>query len=540
MPHLRFKVARDARELEQVNALQYRAFVEEIPQHPRNDDRRHVDRFHDDNVYIVAMDGETVIGSIAIREERPFSLDAKVQALDSYVPSEHRFCEIRLLNVAKEHRAGGVLPGLIAGAWDYATSHGFSGALISATTRQLKLYAHMGFVPFGPLVGTADAPFQPMYLTVDAFRARAREISSLPPGARGEMANLLSGPVAIHPDVMQAFARAPQSHRSAAFVEELRALKTSLRTVTKAADVQLLLGSGTLANDVVAAQLSLLGGHGVVASNGEFGERLADHASRARLSFEHVRAEWGEPLDFDAVAKRDFDWLWITACETSTGVLNDIAAASELCRARGAKLVLDCVSAIGAVPLDLSNVWLATGTSGKALASFAGLALVFHQHPVAVSGSIPRYLDLGIYARDGVPFTQSSNLVHALRVAVDRVDWTARFEQVTSIGAWLRGRLRETGLTVVGDHALPAPHVITLALPAEIHSDDAARALERSGFLIGHASGYLRERNWIQICLMGEVTREVLPSLLRALTLAAPPARRMPPSPRPSSLPLPR
>jgi aspartate aminotransferase-like enzyme len=516
---IRFKVAREPRELEQIHALHYRAFVEEIPQHARNTEERHIDRFHDENVYVVALDGEKVIGSIAVRGTRPFSLDAKLPNLDHYLRPGSRYCEFRLLSVAKEHRTGNVLPGLIAGVWDYATAAGFDAALISATTRQLKLYAHIGFVAFGPLVGTDEAPFQPMYLTAEAFRERAREISSLPPGTRGEVANLLPGPVAIHADVVTAFGARPHSHRSLAFDEELRALKSSLCKLVNAPHVEVLLGSGTLANDAVAAQLSLLGGHGIVVSNGEFGERLADHAARARLDFEHVRFDWGEPLDIEAISGGSCDWIWMVACETSTGVLNDLAAVSEICRAGGAKLCVDGVSAIGAVPFDLAEVWLATGASGKALAAYPGLSLVFHQQPIAVSEALPRYLDLGLYARDGVPFTHSSNLVRALRVAVDRVDWPSRFEQTVSAGAWLRRRLRRAGFTLIGDHATPAPHVMTIALPPHVRSDDAASHLERAGFLLGHASSYLRERNWIQVCLMGEVPRDVLPQLLRALTM---------------------
>ena len=59
--------------------------------------------------------------------------------------------------------------------------------------------------------------------------------------------------------------------------------------------------------------------------------------------------------------------------------------------------------------------------------------------------------------------------------------------------------------------------MVTIALPPSVRSDDAARTIERAGFLIGHASSYLRKRNWIQICLMGEWPRDVLPQLLRTL-----------------------
>ena len=190
-------------------------------------------------------------------------------------------------------------------------------------------------------------------------------------------------------------------------------------------------------------------------------------------------------------------------CETSTGVLNELVATNV-------RVALDCVSAIGAIPLDLSNVWLASAASGKALASYPGLAIVFFQE--AATTSVPRYLDLELYARDGVPFTQSSNLIRALHAAVARVDWPARYAEVAETGAWLRARLRD--FKIIGERAKGAPHVITLEVP---NAAEVAAALERDGFLVAHASGYLRERNWIQLCLMGEVPHDALPHLLREL-----------------------
>jgi aspartate aminotransferase-like enzyme len=516
---IRFKVAEEPREREQVHRLHYQAFVEEIPQYVRNEERRLVDRFDDQNTYIVAMNGDVVVGSIAVRGERPFSLDQKLQNLDGYLPARHRFCEIRLLSVLKQHRRGNVLPGLITGAWNHAMAAGYDGALISGTTRQLRLYAHLGFVPFGPLVGTAEAAFQPMYVTTSGFTASAQTISSLPLGPRGELANLLTGPVAIHDEVVAAFSGRPQSHRSAAFDDELREVRGSLCALANAAQVEVLLGSGTLANDAVAAQLSLLGTRGLVLSNGEFGERLADHAARAGLDFEHMRFGWGAPIDLSQLEERPCDWIWAVACETSAGVLNDVGALALLCRRRGVKLCVDAVSAIGAVPLDLSDVWLATGASGKALASYPGLSFVFHQHPIGPSAALPRYLDLGLYARGGTPFTHSSNLVRALRIAVARVDWPARMEQTAAAGAWTREQLRQAGLTLVGPEATPAPHVMTIALPDGIRSDDIAAKMERAGFLIGHASAYLRDRNWIQLCLMGGVPRRTLRQACRTLRM---------------------
>lgn len=507
MPPLRFRVARGECELQQLHALHYRAFVEEIPQHEPNAARLHVDRFHEQNTYLVAVDGETVVGSVAIRAGRPFSLDGKLPDLDAHLPPDRRFCEVRLLNIVQEHRRSAILPGLLAAIADYAEGESLDAAVISATTRQLRLYSRLGFIPFGPLVGTADAPFQPMYLTMESLRQHARELAALPPAVRGETVNLLSGPVAIHEDVREAFQTTPLSHRSPEFTEELRTLQSRLCALANAKHAAVLLGSGTLGNDVVAAQLATLGGRGVVFSNGEFGERLADHARRARLDFEHRRFAWGEPLDMGSLDGAS--WIWLTSCETSTGVLNSIP---DDVAATGTRIALDCVSALGAIPLDLSNVWLASAASGKALASYPGLAVVFYQQ--AATSSVPRYLDLELYARDGVPFTHSSNLIRALNTAVARVDWPSHYAELAQTGAWLRDRLRSAGCTLIGEGATAAPHVITLAVE---RSGEAAAALEQSGFLVCHASTYLRERNWIQLCLMGEVPREALPHLLREL-----------------------
>src|SRR5258706_1535025 len=157
-----------------------------------------------------------------------------------------------------------------------------------------------------------------MCLTYEAFRERARHFSSLFPAARGEVANLLSGAVSIHPDVVAAFGAGPRSHRSPAFEEDLCRLKAGLCALVSAEYVEVLVGSATLGNDAVAAQLSLLQNNGLVVSNGEFGERLVDHASRAGLGFEHLPLGWGGPFDLAPLARRDVDWIWSLACQTAT------------------------------------------------------------------------------------------------------------------------------------------------------------------------------------------------------------------------------
>lgn len=170
-----FKRATEDWEFEQIHRLNYRTFVEEIPQHEHSSTQRLIDKFHAENTYLICLCAKTLAGMLAVRGQRPFSLDQKLPALDSYLPSGRRICEIRLLAIEKEFRGAQVLQGILALLWQHGVEQGYDLAIISGTTRQLKLYQHLGFVPFGPLVGTSEAQFQPMYVTLETFEVAARE-----------------------------------------------------------------------------------------------------------------------------------------------------------------------------------------------------------------------------------------------------------------------------------------------------------------------------------------------------------------------------
>jgi aspartate aminotransferase-like enzyme len=535
-PNYVFRIASEPWEFEQIHRLNYRTFVEEIPQHSPNPDGSLIDKFHAENTYMICLHEDELVGMIAVRGNRPFSLDQKLPNLDDLLPPATNICEYRLLSVAPGHRKGRVFIGLVAEVARYCLEKGYDLALISGTTRQAKLYRHIGFEPFGPLVGTGDAIFQPMYLTLATAERRilallaepwapfgqnkpASNGLAQPTGTNGHGAghapvNLLPGPVQTSPAVQAAFAGVPISHRAEHFAALFTETKDRLRSLTRANRVEVLMGTGTLANDVVCAQLSLLPGSGVVLSNGEFGERLIDHARRFGLDFEPVRVPWGESFNLAAVAevvrsRPSTQWLWAVHGETSTGVLNDLPGLKAIAAEHGIKLAVDCISTIGTLPVDLTGIYLASGVSGKGLASFPGLSFVFADHEVEPSpDKLPRYLDLGAYvASDGIPYTISSNLVLALHTALGEIDERTRFTAVARLSASVRNRLEAAGLTVVAppDHAAPA--VLTIALPADLDSDRVGSRLREAGYLLSYQSRYLLDRNWIQICLMGSGLR---------------------------------
>jgi aspartate aminotransferase-like enzyme len=249
-----------------------------------------------------------------------------------------------------------------------------------------------------------------------------------------------------------------------------------------------------------------------------------DHSRRFGLKFDTLESAWGETIDLFKVRQLlerspAPAWLWCTHCETSTGVLNDLKRLKDLCSEFQVKLCLDCISSVGTMPLDLTGVYLASCSSGKGLRSYPGISMVFYHHEVASQPEhLPRYLDLGYYAaQKGVPFTFSSNLLHALHAAVKHVPWESRYAELEELSTWLRSRLKASGFELVGSGAKTSPAIVAIALPASLNSVKVGDLMQESGYLISYNSEYLVKRNWIQICLMGDCAKEKLVSLLNAL-----------------------
>src|SRR5262245_58676482 len=171
-----YRVAQEPWEFEQIHRLNYRTFVEEIPQHPPNPDRRLVDPLLARSTPFVCLAGRQLIGMVMISGERPFSLDRKLPGLDSYIPVASKPCEVRLLMIEPRHRRGRVFAELFVRAARWGRLQGYDLALISAAVHQMRLYQHLGFVPFGPPLGTVEALFQGMYVTWDSVPESVRRL----------------------------------------------------------------------------------------------------------------------------------------------------------------------------------------------------------------------------------------------------------------------------------------------------------------------------------------------------------------------------
>ena len=482
-----------------------------------------IDKFHEENTYLICKKDDQLIGMIAVRSERPFSLDGKIGPVEKQLPIQaENPVEIRLLAIEPAYRNGRAFLGLTQALVRYCLKAGYDAALISGTVREQKLYGQLGFLPFAQLTGTAEAAFQPMYLTKATFEAGVAGRISKPP------INFLPGPATISDEVREAMMAEPISHRSFEYDSLLKRVKKQLTSLTGAKYVQLLQGTGTLANDVVAAQLSTVGGKGLILVNGEFGARLADHAKCFGMPFDTMETVWGGTFDEkkieEALMSGDYSWLWTIHCETSTGVLNDLDLLKNCCLQYDVLLAVDCVSTIGTIPVDLTSIDYASGVSGKGLLSYSGLSFVFHNGKVAKNDALPRYLDLGAYAEaGGIPYTQSSNLLSALDAALRKFGQPEEvYGRIAKRALRVRAVAEQAGFTIVAPEKAASATISTLCMPEGFSAMQLGDNLFLNGFNVHYESVYLRERNWLQISCMNEIADKEFERMLQLLCMLAP------------------
>ena len=115
--NLQIKIASEPWELEQVYGLNYRTFVEEIPQHSPNEERRLIDERLARSVCFVCLDGRRLRGMVAGEIQQELSIPGSTLS--------HHLDELRQAGLVQQQREGRFLRYL-------ADDQNLPGALIGA------------------------------------------------------------------------------------------------------------------------------------------------------------------------------------------------------------------------------------------------------------------------------------------------------------------------------------------------------------------------------------------------------------------------
>jgi len=203
---------------------------------------------------------------------------------------------------------------------------------------------------------------------------------------------MTAGPTPLPPAVSQVMAEPMLYHRAPAFVEVYARCLDRIKQVFQTEnDVLAFASSGSGAMESAAANLVRPGEPALAVSCGKFGERWAELGQAFGADVVHHDAGWGnrvEPADLERLlAEHDGGQVvFTTLSETSTGVVNDIQALTEVAHGAGALIAVDAVSGLGAVPIpqDEWGVDVVVSGSQKALMCPPGLAfaaVVRSAHP---------------------------------------------------------------------------------------------------------------------------------------------------------------
>ena len=333
------------------------------------------------------------------------------------------------------------------------------------------------------------------------------------------------GPSPVHPRVTRALGAPALGHLDPALLKLLEEARVLLRRVFRSDNARTLAVSGTGMAGMESVLGSLLepGDRLLVCTAGFFGDRMAELASRMGAAVSRVEKPWGDVFGVDeigaALRQTKPRAVAIVHAETSTGALQPMAGVGELTRRHDALLILDCVTSLGGVPVEIDAWGVDAAYSGtqKCLGGPAGMAPVT-LGPRAVARMAARsrpahswYLDLELLDRywggdHAYHHTISAPLVYALRESLRLVieeGLEARWARHRANAQRLWRGLEALSLELHVPAAWRIPSLTTVRVPDGV--DEAVvrtRLRDEYGIEIGAGLGPLKGRVW-RIGLMG-------------------------------------
>ncbi|MBE0602738.1 MAG: alanine--glyoxylate aminotransferase family protein, partial [Deltaproteobacteria bacterium] len=191
------------------------------------------------------------------------------------------------------------------------------------------------------------------------------------------------GPSDVHPSVLQAMARPTIGHMDPAFIGMMDEVKDLLQYAfrTKNEMTMVVSGPGSAGMETCFVNLLETGDKVVVCRNGVFGGRMKENVERCGGIPVMVEEEWGRAVDpgkvEDALKHHpDARFLAFVHAETSTGALSDARTLVRIAHEHGCLAIVDAVTSLGGVPLDVDGWEIDAVYSGsqKCLSCAPGLS----------------------------------------------------------------------------------------------------------------------------------------------------------------------
>jgi alanine-glyoxylate transaminase/serine-glyoxylate transaminase/serine-pyruvate transaminase len=337
------------------------------------------------------------------------------------------------------------------------------------------------------------------------------------------------GPSDVHPRVLTAMATPLVGHLDPEFLLLMNETQDMLRQVFRTQNRLTFPVSGTGSAGMETCVVNLIepGDKMVVCVNGVFGQRMTDVAQRAGAVVATIERPWGDVFGLGAIRevlrRVRPKVLGIVHAETSTGAWQPLDGLGHLCHEHDTLLLLDTVTSLGGVPVDIDACGIDAVYSGtqKCLSCPPGLAPVsFSPRAVEVINRRKTkvqswYLDMTMVQRywgeerfyhHTAPITMIYALREALRLVLEE-GLEARFARHLRNHRALKAGLAALGITYAAAEGHQLPQLNAVRIPAG--TDDLStrkRLLSEFGIEIGGGLGDFKGKVW-RIGLMGHASR---------------------------------
>ena len=338
------------------------------------------------------------------------------------------------------------------------------------------------------------------------------------------------GPSDIHPRVLEAIGKDTVGHLDPFYLETMNEMQNMLRALMKTENPLTFAVSATGSAGMETAIVNSVepGDNMLVCINGVFGNRMTDVAERAGANVSNIEKPWGEVFSVDdivqGIEQSNPAVVGIVMAETSTGAFQPIEEIAQAVRDAGALLLVDAVTSLGGMNVEVDNWGIDILYSGsqKCLSCPPGLAPVSFG-PRAVEKLNNRkekvrswYLDATMLAsywgeervyHHTAPINMTYALYEALRV-IHEEGLENCFKRHLDTHRALKAGLETLRIEYNADPNHQLPMLNAVKIPDGI-DDGAVRSslLNEFGIEIGGGLGAFKGKVW-RIGLMGYAARE--------------------------------
>lgn len=324
---------------------------------------------------------------------------------------------------------------------------------------------------------------------------------------------LTPGPTPLLPRALHAMMASDIHHRTQDFIQLYPRVLSDLKEVYGTQnDVLITVSSGTGAMEAAVSNFFSDGDKVIVLSAGKFGERWVELAKAYRLNAVVLTAEYGQAVAPERVAgalkeNPDAKGVFFQASETSTGVAHDVRAIGELVKQTPALCIVDAITGLGTMPLDIDG-WgldIVIGGSQKAFMIPPGLAFIsvspkaWAQNETA---KLPRlYFDLRREKKmaDKGESAWTPNVSHILALAealayIKQIGMAKLVENAQLLARATRAAAVELGLELFAPDS-PSSSVTAIKAPAGMDSGEIVKAFRNQfGSIIANGQGSMKGR----------------------------------------------